>query len=413
MSVAAITTVPGTACTLVGSRVDLAVGPFVGPNQAVLCPSPGGRWGSHHFVALRRRQPGHARLACSREKLGPRSPVANALLSSPRASRRWPRRSRRRAGTPRVSGFGVVNPHHGLWYYRRPRAVLRSGDDDAETRSPENGPAASSRAGHLSASAAQASLTDSTSPRASDKCWPPFAPTTSDTELERRGETLACRARDSPSPSCACSDRANADWPLGSRLVAQRETPSFAKGAVLAHRLAHPLVAESDHRSRRGPQLRNRGIANEHTCASRLPGAGPPPSRHGRCSVEALSGTGSTPRVIRDGGFVGRTQAGRPVCAMGFGARAFRSAAPATCLDCAASTYRSVSLSRWFSRSLSTASWGVRSGVARRWVGRAIALDVHRGVLRCCDLRGRPAVFRCSGAEHARGPGVAGAGAWL
>src|SRR5919106_5029639 len=36
VSVAAITTVPGAACTLVVSRVDLAVGPFVGPNQAVL-----------------------------------------------------------------------------------------------------------------------------------------------------------------------------------------------------------------------------------------------------------------------------------------------------------------------------------------------------------------------------------------
>src|SRR3954468_9751808 len=58
-------------------------------------------------------------------------------------------------------------------------------------------------------------------------------------------------------------------------------------------------------------------------------------------------------------------------------ARAFRSAAPATCLDCAASTYRSVSLSRWFSRRLSAASVEVRMGVSR-WVGRAIGLDVHR-----------------------------------
>src|SRR5215218_2430217 len=61
----------------------------------------------------------------------------------------------------------------------------------------------------------------------------------------------------------------------------------------------------------------------------------------------------------------------------GLRARAFRSAAPATCLDCAASTYRSLSLSRWFSRSLSTASWEVRMSLARR-VGRAIGLDVHR-----------------------------------
>jgi hypothetical protein len=36
VSVAAVTTVPGAACTPVVSRVDLAVGPFVGPNQAVL-----------------------------------------------------------------------------------------------------------------------------------------------------------------------------------------------------------------------------------------------------------------------------------------------------------------------------------------------------------------------------------------
>src|SRR4051795_10575652 len=61
----------------------------------------------------------------------------------------------------------------------------------------------------------------------------------------------------------------------------------------------------------------------------------------------------------------------------GLRARAFRSAAPATCLDCAASTYRSVSLSRWFSRWLSAASVEVRMGVSR-WVGRAIGLDVHR-----------------------------------
>src|SRR3954449_8370290 len=60
----------------------------------------------------------------------------------------------------------------------------------------------------------------------------------------------------------------------------------------------------------------------------------------------------------------------------GLRARAFRSAAPATCLDCAASTYRSVSLSRWFSRS-SVASLEVRVGLSR-WVGRAIGLDVHR-----------------------------------
>src|SRR3954454_1527418 len=61
----------------------------------------------------------------------------------------------------------------------------------------------------------------------------------------------------------------------------------------------------------------------------------------------------------------------------GLRARAFRSAAPATCLDCAASTYRSVSLSRWFSRSSSTAVVEVRMTVSR-WVGRAIGLDVHR-----------------------------------
>src|SRR3954454_8194217 len=60
----------------------------------------------------------------------------------------------------------------------------------------------------------------------------------------------------------------------------------------------------------------------------------------------------------------------------GLRARAFRSAAPATCLDCAASTYRSVSLSRWFSRS-SVALVEVRMGLSR-WIGRAIGLDVHR-----------------------------------
>src|SRR5215213_3331437 len=77
----------------------------------------------------------------------------------------------------------------------------------------------------------------------------------------------------------------------------------------------------------------------------------------------------------------------------GLRARAFRSAAPATCLDYAASTYRSLSLSRWFSRSLSTASWEVRMSLARR-VGRAIGLDVHRDfcvVAICEDGRVRTA----------------------
>src|SRR5919106_175362 len=60
----------------------------------------------------------------------------------------------------------------------------------------------------------------------------------------------------------------------------------------------------------------------------------------------------------------------------GLRARAFRSAAPATCLDCAASTYRSVSLSRWFSRCVSRVG-EVRMSLAR-WVGRAIGLGVHR-----------------------------------
>src|SRR5215211_5457798 len=62
---------------------------------------------------------------------------------------------------------------------------------------------------------------------------------------------------------------------------------------------------------------------------------------------------------------------------MGFEPVLFVRPPPATCLDCAQSTYRSVSLSRWFSRSLSTASWEVRMSLSR-WVGRAIALDVHR-----------------------------------
>src|SRR5688572_22636437 len=77
----------------------------------------------------------------------------------------------------------------------------------------------------------------------------------------------------------------------------------------------------------------------------------------------------------------------------GLRARAFRSAAPATCLDCAASTYRSVSLSRWFSRCTSTVSVEVRMGLSR-WVGRAIGLDVHRDfcvVAICEDGRERVA----------------------
>src|SRR5215208_5697926 len=61
----------------------------------------------------------------------------------------------------------------------------------------------------------------------------------------------------------------------------------------------------------------------------------------------------------------------------GLRARPYRSAGPATCLDCAASTYRSVSLSRWFSHSVLTAWWEVKMALARS-AGRAIGLDVHR-----------------------------------
>src|SRR6476619_3533644 len=95
----------------------------------------------------------------------------------------------------------------------------------------------------------------------------------------------------------------------------------------------------------------------------------------------------------------------------GLRARAYRSAAPATCLDCAASTYRSVSLSRWFSRlSLRTHAREERdpSGAAApsagqaavatsgevgmalsRWVGRAIGLEGARRSRQpgCRDLR--------------------------
>src|ERR1700736_702452 len=41
------------------------------------------------------------------------------------------------------------------------------------------------------------------------------------------------------------------------------------------------------------------------------------------------------------------------------------------------SSYRSVSLSRWFSRTVNSSCGGVSVGVPR-WVGRAIGLDVHR-----------------------------------
>jgi hypothetical protein len=45
VSVAPITTVPGAACTLVVSRVGLAVGPFVGPCVLSRCaPAPPSRW---------------------------------------------------------------------------------------------------------------------------------------------------------------------------------------------------------------------------------------------------------------------------------------------------------------------------------------------------------------------------------
>ena len=51
-------------------------------------------------------------------------------------------------------------------------------------------------------------------------------------------------------------------------------------------------------------------------------------------------------------------------------------AAPATCPDCAESTYRSVSFARWFS----ALSYDGRCEVSQllRWVGRAIGLDLHR-----------------------------------
>src|SRR3954452_22101998 len=60
----------------------------------------------------------------------------------------------------------------------------------------------------------------------------------------------------------------------------------------------------------------------------------------------------------------------------GLRAQAFRSADPATCLDCAASTYRSVSLSRWIFLCVDRVE---EVGMAlSRWVERAVGLDVHR-----------------------------------
>jgi hypothetical protein len=54
----------------------------------------------------------------------------------------------------------------------------------------------------------------------------------------------------------------------------------------------------------------------------------------------------------------------------------FSLAAPATCPDCAASTYRSVSFARWFS----SLPYDGRCEVSQllRWVGRGIGLDLHR-----------------------------------
>src|SRR4051812_14273739 len=89
---------------------------------------------------------------------------------------------------------------------------------------------------------------------------------------------------------------------------------------------------------------------------------------------------------------------------MGFEPDLFRSAAPATCLDCAASTYRSVSLSRWFSRLLSAAmgggeQWSCRGGSGERSVWTFTVTSAwSRSVRRagCASVLGR-------GAEHARG----------
>ena len=83
-------------------------------------------------------------------------------------------------------------------------------------------------------------------------------------------------------------------------------------------------------------------------------------------------------RVIRDRGFLGRTQtAGR----FGRWAASPYSVAALATRNCAASTYRSVSLSRCVCRSFIP----MREVIAvqqvqplKRWLGRVVSLDLHR-----------------------------------
>jgi hypothetical protein len=74
---------------------------------------------------------------------------------------------------------------------------------------------------------------------------------------------------------------------------------------------------------------------------------------------------------------LGEIQAGRPVCAMGFKPGLFVRPPLRLAWIVPRATYRSVSLSPWFSRVTSTVVVEVRMALAR-WVGRAIGLDVHR-----------------------------------
>jgi hypothetical protein len=230
VSVATITTVPGTACTLVVSRVDLAVGPFVGPNQAVL-----GRIGPIttrprryrilpicRYFRARRRHERHASHAMSRRlrrsqhsvmprrrqqamldrrargiQLGPRTPGrprGTRIIARGRGCR--PRRSRGRAETPRVSVAGCERKTR-LRDHRPPRACLRSGDDAQKRAARAAEPDASSRAGHLSAE----ELSDGTPPaQALRRVLAPFAPTTGDIERVRHGRTLALSHEGQPEP---------------------------------------------------------------------------------------------------------------------------------------------------------------------------------------------------------------------
>jgi hypothetical protein len=135
---------------------------------------------------------GHVPSACSRKTTRPSSPgrPRGARITA-RVRGRRPRPSRGRAETPRVSGFEVVNPNTTLgspttpYLPEIPATTGRSAQPGKRSLTPPPVLVTSPQAPQRDP------LTGLRQPQFSDERWLHSRPTTSDTGLERRGETLA------------------------------------------------------------------------------------------------------------------------------------------------------------------------------------------------------------------------------